>query len=168
MGPNAQYYQRHRKTARNYTTVTRFEHVIFGVMGDNFQHFLLVHMLLQTRELHNRRPWALLLEWVLFWPVSWHVRVFCGIWFLEVSSTLYIYYYYIIYIYLTPNLVCTVYPKKTVPATWFTLCCVLLQSSMGDFAHILQGYFTGTGAIIWLPQCLWSNPEGYVQIYYKT
>ena len=61
MGPNAQYYQRHRKTARNYTTVTRFEHVIFGVMGDNFQHFLLVHMLLQTRELHNRRPWALLL-----------------------------------------------------------------------------------------------------------
>ena len=60
MGPNAQYYQRHRKTARNYTTVTRFENVIFGVMGDNFQHFLLVHMLLQTRELHNRRPWALL------------------------------------------------------------------------------------------------------------
>ena len=60
MGPNAQYYQRHRKTARNYTTVTRFENVIFGVVGDNFQHFLLVHMLLQTRELHNRRPWALL------------------------------------------------------------------------------------------------------------
>ena len=60
MGPNAQYYQRHRKTARNYTTVTRFENVIFRVMGDNFQHFLLVHMLLQTRELHNWRPWALL------------------------------------------------------------------------------------------------------------
>ena len=58
MGPNAQYYQRHRKTARNYTTVTRFENIIFGVMGNNFQHFLLVHMLLQTRELHNRRPWA--------------------------------------------------------------------------------------------------------------
>ena len=28
--------------------------------------------------------------------------------------------------------------------------------------HILQGCFTGTGAIIWLPQCQWSNPEGYV------
>ena len=42
--------------------VTRFEHVIFGVIGDNFQHFLLVHMLLQTRKLHNRRPWALLLN----------------------------------------------------------------------------------------------------------
>ena len=25
-----------------------------------------------------------------------------------------------------------------------------------------QGCFTGTGAIIWLPQCQWSNPEGYV------
>ena len=61
MGPNAQYYQRHRKNTRNYTTVTRFENVIFGVMGDNFQHFLLLHMLLQTRELHNRRPWVLLL-----------------------------------------------------------------------------------------------------------
>ena len=27
--------------------------------------------------------------------------------------------------------------------------------------HILQGCFTGTGAIMWLPQCQWSNPEGY-------
>ena len=61
MGPNAQYYQRHRKTARNFTTVTRFKNVKFRVMGDNFQNFLLVHMLLQTRELHNQRPWALLL-----------------------------------------------------------------------------------------------------------
>ena len=32
---------------------------------------------------------------------------------------------------------------------------------MVDFTHILQGYFTGTGAIIWLPQCKWSNPEEY-------
>ena len=30
-----------------------------------------------------------------------------------------------------------------------------------DFPHILQDYFTGTGAIIWLPQCYWSNPEEY-------
>ena len=30
-----------------------------------------------------------------------------------------------------------------------------------SFTHILQGYFTGTGAIVWLPQCLWSNPEEY-------
>ena len=29
--------------------------------------------------------------------------------------------------------------------------------SPGVFTHILQGYFTGIGAIIWLPQCQWSN-----------
>ena len=29
------------------------------------------------------------------------------------------------------------------------------------FTHILQGYFTGTGTVIWLPLCKWSNPEGY-------
>ena len=28
--------------------------------------------------------------------------------------------------------------------------------------YTLQGCFTGTGAIVWLPQCQWSNPEGYV------
>ena len=39
-------------------------------------------------------------------------------------------------------------------------CC---GSVLVDSTHILQGYFTGTGAFIWLPQCLWSNPEGYGQ-----
>ena len=29
-----------------------------------------------------------------------------------------------------------------------------------DYTHILQGCFTGTGAIIWLPQCQWTHPEG--------
>ena len=29
------------------------------------------------------------------------------------------------------------------------------------FTHVIQGYFTGTGAIIGLSQCQWSNPEGY-------
>ena len=33
-----------------------------------------------------------------------------------------------------------------------------------NFTHILQGHFTGTGAIIWLFQSRWSNPEGYEQI----
>ena len=28
--------------------------------------------------------------------------------------------------------------------------------------HICQSCFTGTGAIIWLPQCHWGNPEKYV------
>ena len=29
------------------------------------------------------------------------------------------------------------------------------------FTHIHQGHITGTGAITWLPQWLWSNPEHY-------
>ena len=29
------------------------------------------------------------------------------------------------------------------------------------FYHYVQGCFTGTGAITWLPQCQWSHPEGY-------
>ena len=45
------------------------------------------------------------------------------------------------------------------PGIIISLCCV---SFLANCTHILQGYFTGTGAIIWLPQCQWSNPEGYV------
>ena len=30
-----------------------------------------------------------------------------------------------------------------------------------SFTYGLQGYFTGTGAIVRLPQCQWSNPEMY-------
>ena len=30
-----------------------------------------------------------------------------------------------------------------------------------DFTHILQGHFTGTREIIWLPQYQRSNPEEY-------
>ena len=43
------------------------------------------------------------------------------------------------------------------------LCTSLFLLSVcgSRFTHILQGYFTGTGAIKWLPQCQWSNPEGY-------
>ena len=40
----------------------------------------------------------------------------------------------------------------------FLLWCGILQM---DFTHNLQGYFTGTGAIIWLPQCQRSIPEQY-------
>ena len=38
--------------------------------------------------------------------------------------------------------------------------CLLLFVLI-NFTHILQGYITGTGAIIWLPQCQWCNPEKY-------
>ena len=35
------------------------------------------------------------------------------------------------------------------------------------FTHILQGCFMGTGAIIWLPQCLWRNPVEYGHLNIK-
>ena len=37
-----------------------------------------------------------------------------------------------------------------------TLCFVVVGTS-----HILQGYFTDTGAIVWLLQCLWIHPKDY-------
>ena len=39
----------------------------------------------------------------------------------------------------------------------FVVCWLVLI----NFTHIVPGHFTGTGAITWLPQCHWSNPEGY-------
>ena len=36
------------------------------------------------------------------------------------------------------------------------------------FTHIFQGTFTGTGVIIWLPQCQWRNPEWYVLWYHMN
>ena len=38
------------------------------------------------------------------------------------------------------------------------ICCGLAQI---HFIHVLQGFFTGTWAIIWLPKCQWRNPEEY-------
>ena len=62
----------------------------------------------------------------------------------------------------------TVYPKKY--AHGFVVLCVVvvMQSfimiSHEVFIHIHQGCFAGTGAIVRLPQCQWSNPDGYGKI----
>ena len=59
----------------------------------------------------------------------------------------------------------TVYPKKY--AHGFVVLCfvVVMQSFIMNshevFIHIHQGCFAGTGAIIRLPQCQWSKPDGY-------
>ena len=61
--------------------------------------------------------------------------------------------------------VCTVYPKKY--AHGFVVLCfvVVMQSFIMNshevFIHIHQGCFAGTGAIVRLPQCQWSKPDGY-------
>ena len=62
----------------------------------------------------------------------------------------------------------TVYPKKY--AYGFVVLCfvVVMQSVIMNshevFIHIHQGCFAGTGAIVRLPQCQWSKPDGYGKI----
>ena len=62
----------------------------------------------------------------------------------------------------------TVYPKKY--AHGFVVLCfdVVIQSFLMNshevFIHIHQGCFAGTGAIVRLPQCQWSKPDGYETI----
>ena len=62
----------------------------------------------------------------------------------------------------------TVYPKKY--AHGFVVLCfvVVMQSFIMNshevFIHIHQGCFAGTGAIVRLPQCQWSKPDGYGKI----
>ena len=62
----------------------------------------------------------------------------------------------------------TVYPKKY--AHGFVVLCfvVVMQSFIMNshevFIHIHQGCFAGTGAIVRLPQCEWSKPDGYGNI----
>ena len=63
---------------------------------------------------------------------------------------------------------CTVYHKKY--AHGFVVLCfvVVMQSFIMNshevFIHIHQGCFAGTGAIVRLPQCQWSKPDGYGKI----
>ena len=62
------------------------------------------------------------------------------------------------------NLTSCVTTVQYIPWIMHMVCslpCFCYGLAITDFIHILQGYFTGTGAILWLPQCLWSNPEGY-------
>ena len=62
----------------------------------------------------------------------------------------------------------TVYPKKY--AHGFVVLCfvVVMQSFIMNshevFIHIHQDCFSGTGAIVRLPQCQWSKPDGYGKI----
>ena len=64
--------------------------------------------------------------------------------------------------------VSTVYPKKY--AHGFVVLCfvVVMQSFIMNshevFIHIHQSCFAGTGAIVRLPQCQWSKPDGYGKI----
>ena len=66
------------------------------------------------------------------------------------------------------RLINTISPKKY--AHGFVVLCfvVVMQSFIMNshevFIHIHQGCFAGTGAIVRLPQCQWSKPDGYGKI----
>ena len=62
----------------------------------------------------------------------------------------------------------TVYPKKYAHG-FVVLCFVVvtksfIMNSYEVFIRIHQGWFAGTGAIVRLPQCQWSKPDGYGKI----
>ena len=62
----------------------------------------------------------------------------------------------------------TAYPKKYAHG-FVVLCFVVdmqsfIMNSHEVFIHIRQGCFAGTGAIVRLPQCQWSKPDGYGKI----
>ena len=62
----------------------------------------------------------------------------------------------------------TVYPKKYAHGCVVLCFVVVMQSFIMNshevFIHIHQGCFAGTGAIVRLPQCQWSKPDGYGKI----
>ena len=62
----------------------------------------------------------------------------------------------------------TVYPKKYAHGFVVLYFVVVMQSfiiiSHEVFIHIHQGCFAGTWAIVRLPQCQWSKPDGYGKI----
>ena len=93
------------------------------------------------------------------------VCIFLGIYFMWVWRLTHLYTYMIIWKH---DLFFTVYPKKY--AHGFVVLCfvVVMQSFIMNshevFIHIHQGCFAGTGAIVRLPQCQWSKPDGYGKI----
>ena len=72
------------------------------------------------------------------------------------------------HMFLTWPVMNTVYPKKYAHG-FVVLCFVVVMKSFiinshEVFIHIHQGCFAGTGAIVRLPQCQWSKPDGYGKI----
>ena len=63
---------------------------------------------------------------------------------------------------------CTVYPTKYAHGFVVLYFVAVMQSFIMNshevFIHIHQGCLAGTGAIVRLPQCQWSKPDGYGKI----
>ena len=62
-----------------------------------------------------------------------------------------------------------IFPTLCVECCLVVLCFVVvmqlfIMNSHEVFIHIHQGCFAGTGAVVRLPQCQWSKPDGYGKI----
>ena len=77
------------------------------------------------------------------------------------------------YLLVNPSSKCidTIYPMEYAHFYVMLSLCELYDQFLETLSHYftnnLQGCFTGTGAILWLPQCQWSNPEGYGKSHLK-
>ena len=93
----------------------------------------------------------------IWWPMN-------DVWLCKTHKSFH-FGWYIIHI---PQMQYTVYPKKY--AHGFVVLCFLvvmqsfIMNSHEVFIHIHQGCLAGTGAIVRLPQCQWSRPDGYGKI----
>ena len=108
------------------------------------------------------------------WAVSQIPLLVCMQWVLISKVWCFLSKFTLTHYFKTSFIVCftkntvTVYPKKY--AHGFVVLCfvVVMQSFMMNshevFIHIHQGCFAGTGAIVKLPQCQWSKPDGYGKI----
>ena len=115
--------------------------------------FPMLHMRF-TKSLKAKETWkkqfALLSDQYFYW---WPSAVMCWDIYRHIDSQVWVY---------------TVYPKKY--AHGFVVLCfvVVMQSFIMNshevFIHIHQDCFAGTGAIVRLPQCQWSKPDGYGKI----
>ena len=96
------------------------------------------------QNVHNRQMLA------QPWPRGWDMVVY----FVSPKSILQWYH--------------TVYPKKYAHGFVVLYFVVVMPSFIMNshevFIHIHQGCFAGTGAIVRLPQCQWSKPDGYGKI----
>ena len=61
------------------------------------------------------------------------------------------------YIYSISQEICT----RFVVLCFVVVMQLFIMNSHEVFIHIHQGCFAGTGAIVRLPQCQWSKPDGY-------
>ena len=96
------------------------------------------------------------------WPVTRKMSPFGDVIIMRYACLIYA------WLYTLKPVFHTVYPKKY--AHGFVVLCfvVVMQSFIMNshevFIHIHQGCFAGTGAIVRLPQCQWSKPDGYGKI----